>query len=314
MTRALTDGRNLSHSILDFGVIAPGRAGADVLAESLALAARADELGYCGLWLSEHHEAHYCWAGPEVMAAALAQRTRRLCIGTAALLLPLRNPLAVAETFRSLEALTPGRIALGVCASVPLDRVALTALAESASVLPESLTVNFAIKLDSLIAHLHGDFPPDHRFGSGATPCFATLPPVWVMGSGGHSAAIAAARKTNYAHSLFHRNSRMAPEITSSYRTAHPRGRVALAATCICGETESAVAEQRQLVEHWLGGDLRIVISGTPERCRDQILELADRFQADEVILLHAWHVPGPRIAAIEALAELLGLRKEGMT
>src|SRR3546814_4009165 len=85
----------LVHSVLDFGIIAPGRAGHQVMAESLELAALLDRLGYHRLWLSEHHETHFCWTAPEVMAAALAQRTRRLRIGTAAVLIAVRNPLLV---------------------------------------------------------------------------------------------------------------------------------------------------------------------------------------------------------------------------
>src|SRR3954454_450176 len=111
--------RPFDFSVLDFGIIAPGRSGAAVLADSLELADRLDRLGYHWLWLSEHHEAHFCWTSPEIMVAALAQRTRRIRIGTAAVLPPLRSPLQVAESFRTLEALTPGRIDLGVCAGVP---------------------------------------------------------------------------------------------------------------------------------------------------------------------------------------------------
>src|SRR3954454_3625842 len=112
-------------SVLDFGIIAPGRSGREVLADSLELAERLDRLRYHRLWLSEHHESHFCWTGPEVMVAALGQGSRRLRPGTAALLLPLRNPLQVAECFRTLEALTPGRIDLGVCAGIPQEPAGL---------------------------------------------------------------------------------------------------------------------------------------------------------------------------------------------
>lgn len=127
MTKSTIAHSRPAQSVLDFGIVAPGRAGPAVLADSLALADRLDRLGYHRLWLSEHHESHFCWAVPEMMVAALAQRTRTLRIGTAAVLLPVRNPLLLAESFRVLEALTPGRVDLGVCAAVPLDPVALSA-------------------------------------------------------------------------------------------------------------------------------------------------------------------------------------------
>jgi len=303
------------HSVLDFGIVAPGRAGPPVLAESLALAGALDELGYHRLWLSEHHEAHYCWAGPEVVLAALAQRTRRIGLGTAALLLPLRNPLTVAESFRALEALTPGRIALGVCASVPQDVAALAALAGLDRCGPEDparMASGFAGRLDAMLAHLHGRFPPGHRFAAGATPVFVPPPPVWVMGSSPGSAVIAAERGVDYAYSVFHRGSRMQPEVTRAYRVAHPRGRVALAASCICAPTAAEAEAQRRLVEGWIGGDIRVVVSGTPERCRDELLDLVAAFGADELILLHAWHLAEPRLAAVRAMAEALGLPPAG--
>lgn len=303
----------LLQSVLDFGIVAPGQSGPQVLADSLDLADRLDRLGYHRLWLSEHHEAHFCWTAPEVMVAALAQRTRRLRIGTAALLLPIRNPLLVAETFRTLSALTPGRIDLGVCAGVPADNMALAALAGTDGQQGEGeapdiagLMAGFAPRLARLVDYLHGRFPAGHRFANAATPLFAAPPPVWVMGSGPGSAAAAADQGAHYAYSLFHRGSRLDPAVPAAFRARQTGGRVAIAASCICAPTEEDAAAQRRLVEGWLKEDMRVVISGTPDECRAQVLDLAARFQADEVILLHLWHDHARRIAAVEAMAPLI--------
>jgi luciferase family oxidoreductase group 1 len=293
------------HSVLDFGIVAPGRSGAQVLAESFELASRVERLGYHRLWLSEHHEAHFCWTAPETMVAALAQRTKYLRIGTAAVLLPLRNPLLLAETYRTLEALTPGRIDLGVCAGVPTDREALTCLTENQSADVRALIAGFGAKLKELMALLHGDFPLGHRFAGGVTPQFVAPPPVWVMGSSAPSAATAAAAGTHYAYSLFHRGSKLDPAVTMSFRDTHPDGRVAIAASCICAATTARAQAQRSLIEGWLKDDMRVVIAGTPGECREQVESLARRFAADEVILLHLWHEQAPRLDALDALAEL---------
>jgi alkanesulfonate monooxygenase SsuD/methylene tetrahydromethanopterin reductase-like flavin-dependent oxidoreductase (luciferase family) len=173
------------------------------------------------------------------------------------------------------------------------------------------LAAGFGAKLAALIAYLHGRFPAGHRFAGGATPTFATAPPLWVMGSGAGSASIAARHGANYAYSLFHRGSQADPAVTAAYREAHPDGRVAVAATCICADTEARAAAQLRMVEAWLGGDMRVVISGTPERCREQALAMAHRFGANEMVLLHAWHEPAPRLAAVHAMAELFGLHSE---
>jgi luciferase family oxidoreductase group 1 len=295
----------LLHSVLDFGIVAPGRSGAQILAESFELASRIERLGYHRLWLSEHHEAHFCWTAPETMVAALAQRTKRLRIGTAAVLLPVRNPLLLAETYRTLAALTPGRIDLGVCAGVPTDREALMRLTEDADADIPSLIAKFGAKLEELMALLQGDFPAGHRFAGAATPQFGAPPPVWVMGSSASSAASAASRRAHYAYSLFHRGSKSDPGVTAAFRDAHPGGRVAIAASCICAATAGRAQAQRTLVEGWLKDDMRVVIAGTPTECREQIESLARRFGADEVILLHLWHEQAPRLDAVDALAEL---------
>ncbi len=295
-----------AQSVLDFGIVAPGRVGPAVLADSLDLADRLDRLGYHRLWLSEHHEAHFCWAAPEVMVAALAQRTRALRVGTAAVLLPVRNPLLLAESFRALAALTPGRVDLGVCAAVPLDPVALAALAERADPDVGALMASFDARLGALLDYLHGRFPDGHRFACGATPPFVDAPPVWVMGSGPGSAATAAARGAHYAYSLFHKGSRQDPAVPAAYRERRPDGRVAVAVSCISADTAAAAAAQRRLVEGWLKDDVRVVLSGTHDACREQVSALAERFHADEVILLHLWHDHARRVDAVEAMAALI--------
>jgi len=292
------------HSILDFGIVAPGRSGPQVLADSLDYAARIEKLGYHRLWLSEHHEAHFCWTAPEVMVAALAQRTRRLRIGTAAVLLPVRNPLLLAETYRTLEALTPGRIDLGVCAGVPTDREALTRLAQDETADIAELMKSFGDKLAEVMKLLRGDFPKGHRFVGAATPQFVVAPPVWVMGSSASSASVAASVGADYAYSLFHRGSKLDPAVTAAYRETRPEGRIAVAASCICAPDAQKAEAQRILVEGWFKDDVRIVIAGTPADCHDQIQDLARRFGADEVIVLHLWHEQAPRLDALEAMAE----------
>ena len=173
----------LSVSLLDLGIIAPGQNGASILEQTLRLAQLADRLGYERLWLSEHHEAHFAWTGPEVVLATLAQATRRIGLGSAAVLLPLYSPLAVAEAYRTLSALSGNRIALGVCAGVPADPVALAALMEN-EMDAGNASRQLADKLAALVRYLDGDFPAGHRFANGATPCFAERPALWLMGVG----------------------------------------------------------------------------------------------------------------------------------
>ena len=102
-------------SVLDQSVAIAGRPQADSIRETLDLAIHAEALGYKRFWVAEHHN-HDTIAGsaPEVLMAAIAARTTRIRIGSAGVMLPHYSSLKVAEQFRVLDALAPGRIDLGV--------------------------------------------------------------------------------------------------------------------------------------------------------------------------------------------------------
>src|SRR3954464_5586002 len=102
-------------SVLDQSPVSRGSTPADAIRESLALARHCDALGYARYWLSEHHNsASIVGSAPEVLMAAIAATTRRIRIGSAGVMLPHYSALKVAEQFRVLEALAPGRIDLGL--------------------------------------------------------------------------------------------------------------------------------------------------------------------------------------------------------
>ena len=102
-------------SVLDQSVACAGRDEGDALRDTLALAAHCETLGYERFWVSEHHSLPtIVGSAPEVLMAAVAARTRRIRIGSAGVMLTHYSALKVAEQFRVLEALAPGRIDLGV--------------------------------------------------------------------------------------------------------------------------------------------------------------------------------------------------------
>src|SRR5574341_416937 len=102
-------------SILDQSPVISGFDARRAIEETIALARRADELGYHRYWLAEHHAiAALADPCPEVLLARLGAETRRMRIGTGGVLLPYYSPFKVAEVFRMLEALYPGRVDLGI--------------------------------------------------------------------------------------------------------------------------------------------------------------------------------------------------------
>jgi luciferase family oxidoreductase group 1 len=102
-------------SVLDQAIAVSGRPHGDSILNVVALAQQCDQLGYARFWVSEHHN-HPTIVGtaPEVLLAAIAMKTERIRIGSAGIMLPHYSPFKVAEQFRVLDALAPGRIDLGL--------------------------------------------------------------------------------------------------------------------------------------------------------------------------------------------------------
>ena len=116
-------------SILDQSPAARERTQDFAIRESLALARHCDALGYHRYWVSEHHNSEsIVGTAPEILMAAIAATTQRIRIGSAGVMLPHYSTLKVAEQFRVLEAIAPGRIDLGVGRAPGSDR--LTAMAD----------------------------------------------------------------------------------------------------------------------------------------------------------------------------------------
>jgi luciferase family oxidoreductase group 1 len=105
-------------SMLDLSPVASGSTSADALRNTLDLAQLADDLGFTRYWLAEHHNTQLIASStPEVMIGHVASVTKRIRVGSGGVMLPNHAPLHVAEAFRVLEALHPGRIDLGRCAA-----------------------------------------------------------------------------------------------------------------------------------------------------------------------------------------------------
>lgn len=83
--------------------------------ESFVQAVAADELGFDSVWLTEHHfSRHGIVSDSLAVLANLAARTERVRLGTAVSVLPLHNPLRLAETAATVDLLSNGRLDLGV--------------------------------------------------------------------------------------------------------------------------------------------------------------------------------------------------------
>ena len=185
-------------SILDLSPVAAGSSGAVALRNSLDLARFADGLGFTRYWVAEHHNLpSIASSAPEIMIGQIAATTVRMRVGSGGVMLPNHAPLMVAERFKVLEALFPGRIDLGLGRAPGTDPVTSYALRRRQDADGDD---DFLQRFQELILFDSGAFPEGHPFRSiRAMPEDVALPPIWLLGSSGYSAQLAAMVGAGYS-------------------------------------------------------------------------------------------------------------------
>jgi luciferase family oxidoreductase group 1 len=185
-------------SVLDLSPVTTDTPGSAALRNTLDLAQLADSLGYTRYWLAEHHNlASIASSSPEIMIGQVAAATRHIRVGSGGVMLVNHAPLMVAERFKVLEALFPGRIDLGLGRAPGTDPVTSYALRRRQDAREGD---EFLERFQELILLERGGFPEGHPFRAvRAVPADVALPPVWLLGSSGYSAELAAAVGMGFA-------------------------------------------------------------------------------------------------------------------
>ena len=185
-------------SILDLSPVTTATPGSAALRNSLNLARLADRLGYTRYWLAEHHNiASIASSAPEIMIGQIAAATTHIRVGSGGVMLVNHAPLMVAERFKVLEALFPGRIDLGLGRAPGTDPVTSYALRRRQEARDGD---DFLERFQELLLLERGGLPEGHPFRSvHAVPMDVALPPVWLLGSSGYSAELAAAAGMGFA-------------------------------------------------------------------------------------------------------------------
>ena len=177
-------------SILDQSPVRKGATAAQAVEETVELAKFADKLGYTRFWVSEHHNtSSLAGSTPEVLIAHLAGETERIRVGSGGIMLPNHSALKVAENFRMLEAIFPGRIDLGMGRAPGTDRVTATILNPSNRFSEQ----DFIEQLSDLQHYLHDTAEAGSiKERVKAIPQVETVPAQWLLSSSGQSAVFAA--------------------------------------------------------------------------------------------------------------------------
>jgi len=299
-------------SILDQSPVIGALGASRAIAETIALARRADELGYHRYWLAEHHAiAALADPCPEVLLARLGAETRRLRIGSGGVLLPYYSAFRTAESFRMLEALYPGRIDLGIGRAPGGDQ--RTALAVGGGRFPDA--AHFPQQVADLAALLEEKSLPIRL-----QPEVDTVPEVWLLGSSDYSGALAAELGLPFAFAHFI-NPRGGDVVARDYRgrfksTGKKQPRVMVCTFAIIAESDdeaerlaapidlrrlhmalnidSPVPTPEEAAEHrYSDEERRYVLSqrpraviGGPQKARRELQEMVERYAADELMVL----------------------------
>lgn len=253
----------LTLSILDQTPIFHGRTPAETLCESILLAQAAERSGYRRFWVAEHHsdDATAC-ATPEILVAAIAARTTRIRVGSGGVMLPHYSALKVAETFRMLHALFPGRIDLGVGrgpGAVPLTSQALREIAgtphNDGSIQQEYH--DFLKQLRDLQSFLTDTLPDNHPYqGVKAMPDSPGSPETWLLGASQYSGWTAGRLGMPFCFAQFFHPTAPAPDCLQAYRDEFrpssmlARPQASIAVRVICADTEAEA--QRLAAGFWL--------------------------------------------------------------
>ena len=329
-------------SVLDQSTAAQGCAQDVAIRESLALARLTDALGYHRYWVSEHHNsASIVGTAPEVLMAAIAATTRRIRVGSAGVMLPHYSALKVAEQFRVLEGIAPGRIDLGVGRAPGSDRLTAFALNPHANAADE-----FPRQVQELQCWVAGvPLPEDHPFRNiAAHPLGPTSPEIWILGSSDYGARLAAHFGLPYAFAYFFSDGRGVDEALALYRQNYrPSARYPqpIATICVWALAADTEAEARRLLqtrEFWRVGfeqglrnplvspeqaaahpyteSERALIAalrrkslvGNPKDVASRLYELAQHLDLQEIVINTWTYDPTARRRSYELLAAEFGL------
>ena len=239
-------------SVLDQSAALAGRSEAESIRETLALAAHCEALGYHRFWLSEHHNlAAIVGSAPEVLMAAIAATTKRIRIGSAGVMLPHYSALKVAEQFRVLEALAPGRIDLGLGRAPGGDMRTAQALNPNA----QAAADDFPQQVHDLQAWVNAEGQP-HR-GIHAHPHGPTSPEMWILGSSDYGAQLAAHFGLPYAFAYFFTDGQGAEQALDLYRRLykpsprHPTAQPTLCVWALAADTEAQARHHALSRDRW---------------------------------------------------------------
>lgn len=315
-------------SVLDQSPIRSGSTAYDALQESVELARLSEELGYSRFWVAEHHASDaLAGCSPEVLLGRLGTETSSIRLGSGGVMLPHYSPYKVAENFKLLQTLYPGRMDLGVGRAPGTDPFTAAAIRYGSRVGPE----HFPNMVADLQALLNDTDPVTQGMENArAYPKVDIAPDLWMLGSSEDSAMLAGLSGLPYNFAYFI-NPNISPDIFQQYRERFKPGpnwdkpHCSLTVFAIAAETEEEALRLSKSRDLWFirllrgnpgpfpsveeasdypfsEGELAAIEEnrgkravGTPEQVKSKLLELTAQFDLDEIMLVTITHDPEAR-------------------
>jgi luciferase family oxidoreductase group 1 len=326
--------------VLDQSPIREGGTAAEAVAETIELARATDRLGYHRYWLAEHHDSQgLACAAPEVLIPQVAASTQRIRVGSGGVMLTHYSPLKVAEVFRMLETLYPGRIDLGVGRAPGSSQHVSRALALGPGVAPLE---QYPHQLADLVGYLGDGLPEGHPFQAvTAQPRGEGRPEMWVLGSSLDGAQIAAAQGLPFSFAQFI-NPEAGARAIALYRDRYepseryPEPRVSAGVSALCAETmeratrlswsrycmrfrrQGVPSVETALAFGYSPAELEYIeysraraAVGDPATVKARLEALAAELGVDELVLLTITYDFADRVRSYELIAEAFGLEGE---
>jgi luciferase family oxidoreductase group 1 len=317
-------------SILDLATIGKGQTAAESFAGSVAMAQRAEELGYRRVWYAEHHNmSSIASSATSVLIAHVAAHTNSIRLGAGGVMLPNHSPLTIAEQFGTLETLHPGRIDLGLGRAPGSDQNTMRALRRdpmSADSFPQDVL--------ELQGYLTG---PTRIQGVEATPGKGTNVPLYILGSSLFGARLAAQLGLPYAFASHFAPDALQDAVAIYRREFRPSAQLeaphVIAADSTSEAQEMFQATKRARVSLFFGNGrvfsddeadmildspqgqhvsrmVKYSAIGTPDVVMDYLEEFTAHADADELIVAHQSTATDARLRSVELLAAAAGLAR----
>lgn len=322
--------------MLDQSVVSAGRPQDEAIRNTVNLAAHCEAWGYQRFWVSEHHSLpSMAGTAPEILLAAIAMRTTRIRLGSAGIMLPHYSAFKVAEQFRVLDALAPGRIDLG------LGRAPGSDGRTSQLLNPDRYaSERFPQQVAELQAWVTGQSMPEGHAAHGvwAMPVAATSPSLWILGSSNYGAQMAAHFGLPYAFAYFFSDGVGVEQALQMYRSQFrpsaylDKPQATICVSALAADSDEEAWYQFQSRARWrldrnrgrmgplLAPDEAVkdlsaaelaqmhamreqALVGNPTQAADKLRALAAQLELDELVVCSWTHDPAAQLRSFELMA-----------